>query len=156
STGAAPEALTALEGHLGRALPSGVRTFLSVHNGARLFRGALRLRSTSEISLASDSSPQVVLFADETEGRRWAWAPDGTGGFVFGPWQDGLLTPLHGSFASWLAGTLTLLDTRVATLGDQEALRLEAAPDDPWQLIRAGERALRAGQPDDAESFLRR
>ncbi len=156
ATAAASDALTALEGHLGRALPPGLRTFLSVHNGAQLFRGALRIRSTSEVALASDAAPHVVLFADESGGRRWAWAPDGAGGFVFGPWEEGRLEPLHGSFASWLAGTLALLDTRVAAPGDQEAVRLEAAPDDPWQLIRVGERALRAGQPDEAEHALRR
>jgi len=154
--GAAPEALTALEGHLGRALPPGMRTFLSVHNGATLFRGALQIRSTSEVALASEATPQVVLFADERGEKRWAWAPDGAGGFVFGPWDGERLDPLHGSFAGWLAGTLALLDTRVQAPHDRAALRFEAAPDDPWQLIRAGERALRAGQPDDAETWLRR
>ena len=69
-----------------------------------------------------------------------------------------LLTPepLHASFATWLAGAVALLDTKVAMPDDREALRFDAAPDDPWQLLRAGERALRAGRPEDAETVLRR
>ncbi len=40
--GAHAEALSALEAHLGGSLPAGLRTFLQTHNGAHLFRGALR------------------------------------------------------------------------------------------------------------------
>ncbi|MBW2257273.1 MAG: SMI1/KNR4 family protein, partial [Deltaproteobacteria bacterium] len=74
------EALTALEGHLGRTLPPGLHAFLSLHNGASLFRGTLRVRNTSEMALASETTPQVVLFADQGDTLRWAWAQDGAGG----------------------------------------------------------------------------
>src|SRR5690349_9088071 len=76
---AAPEAITALEAHLGqRRLPSDLRRFLAQHNGVALFRGALRVRSTSDIAAASAEAPQVVLFADGP--------PAGLGGGDDRPW----------------------------------------------------------------------
>ncbi|TNE92470.1 MAG: hypothetical protein EP330_02095 [Deltaproteobacteria bacterium] len=155
TNGAPKEALVALEGHLGRQLPPGLRTFLARHNGAQLFRGALRIRSSSDVALADEQAPQVVLFADGNDGERWAWARDGEG-FVFGMWSGHHLTPLHESFEGWLNSSIALLDTRVRNERDVEALRLEANPADVVQLVRAGERALAAGRSEEAETFLRK
>ncbi|MCO4743883.1 MAG: HEAT repeat domain-containing protein [Proteobacteria bacterium] len=154
TNGAPKEALVALEGHLGRSLPPGLRTFLTRHNGAQLFRGALRIRSSSDVALADEGAPQVVLFADGNEGERWAWARDGEG-FVFGTWSGEDLKPVHESFQGWLSSSIALLDTRVRTQRDIEALRLEANPSDVVQLVCAGERALAAGRSEEAESHLR-
>lgn len=147
-------ALTALEGHLGRPLPSGLRTFLLHHNGADLLRGSLRVRSTADIALASDRTTSVVLFADGPGETRWAFAPD-MDGAVFGSWDGDTLTPLHGTFAGWLKGTLAVLESRVRDVSDQEDLRLEADPSDVHQRVRQGWRALRAGKPEQAEAILR-
>lgn len=163
--GASSEALVSLEGHLALALPAGLRQFLARHNGGSLFRGALRLRSASEVATASATAREVVLFADGvpapdarfgSDERRWAWAPDGVGGHVFGPWEDDKLDPIYGSFGAWFCGEVALLDARVTRTEDQDALRLEAAPDDVHLLVRAGERALRLGRPEEAEGVLRR
>lgn len=154
TNGAPKEALVALEGHLGRSLPPGLRTFLTRHNGAQLFRGALRIRSSSDVALADKTAPQVVLFADGNEGERWAWARDGEG-FVFGTWSGEDLNAVHESFKGWLSSSIALLDTRVRSQHDIEALRLEANPADVVQLVRAGERALTAGRSDEAEGYLR-
>ena len=64
AAGAPSAALTSLEGHLGRRLPPGLRQFLQTHNGANLLRGSLRIRSTSNLSEASEDASGVFLFAD--------------------------------------------------------------------------------------------
>lgn len=156
STEAQHEALTALEGHLGRALPADLRAFLARHNGAHLFRGALRIRSTAEMSLASEQASQVVLFADQHDGTRWAWTSDSQGEPVFGVWDGSRLDARHTRFAGWLRGTLSVLDARVAQRHDQDSLRFEADPTDPAQLIQAGDRAMHAGLPHEAEALYRR
>lgn len=153
--GAAPEALTALEGHLNRALPVGLKQFLSRHNGANLFRGALRIRSASDIALASSLAPQVVLFADGP-GTQWAWATDRAQRSIFGHWDGDRLVPMHGSFAGWFAGTIGLLDTRVSRPADQHALRFEADPNDVHQRVQAGLLALQQDQLQEARAHLRR
>lgn len=168
-TPASPDALAALEGHLGRPIPRGLRELLARHNGGSLFRGLLRLRNTSEIATASESAKGVYVFADGPHERRWAWAQDPARpeSSVFGEWVDdafpdrgprdaGALVPYNGSFAGWLAGTLAVLDSRVEKPADQAAMRLEADPDDLWQLIRAGTRFLREGQAEDAARHLKR
>jgi len=153
--GATAEALTALEAHLQMRLPLGLRRFLLEHNGASLFRGALRLRSSSEMSAASGHAPQVVLFADSNDGSRWAFTRDARGA-VFGVWNGDTLEPLHRGFAGWLAGGIAVIETRVAAPDDMLELRHEADPDDAFQLTAAGRRALERGQPELAETFLQR
>lgn len=148
-------AILALEEHLGVRLPPGLRRFLMEHNGASLFRGALRLRSTSEMAAASTEAGGVVLFADGNDGERWAWAR-GAAGPVFGRWTDGGLEALHHGFAGWLAGCIAVLETRVAKASDVAELRLEADPDDPYQHVAAAARALASGAPEDAERYLRK
>ncbi len=152
---ASPEALTALEGHLGRPLPDELRIFLERYNGAALLRGAVRVRNTSEVALAADESPAVVLFAD-VQGTPWGWARDGRGGHTFGPWVDEALEPLHGSFAGWLRATLSVAEARVTRERDRTALRLEADRSDPYQLLAAGVRALHEGDPEAARGPLER
>lgn len=153
--GASVDALVALEGHLTLRLPPGLRQFLSLHNGAALFRGALRLRGAAELAPASGEARRVILFADGHDDTRWAWAPWGEG-HAFGPWDGTRLEPLHSTFAGWLSGALSVIETRVGCAEDREQLRLEADPDDAFQLARAGVRALRAGHPEEAARALSR
>jgi hypothetical protein len=165
--GPAPaEAITALEGHLAQSLPLGLRAVLARHNGGLLFRGTLRLRAAAEMALASAGAPRVVLFADgqaagvaKTFGEsdlRWAFSPDGRDGHVFGTWDGRELTAMHTSFGGWLAGTVAVIETRAAQVGDAETLRFDADPDDPVQLALAGERLLAQGQGEEAAVHLRR
>lgn len=153
--GAPSEALTSLEGHLGRRLPPGLRQFLETHNGASLLRGSLRIRATSELALASEDVPEVHLFADGPGDTRWAWAGDPEHGYAFGAWDGARLRPMHATFAGWFAATLGVIESRVLSAEDEASLRLQLDPDDPWQLVAAGERALRAGRPEEAERHLR-
>jgi len=127
---ASAEAISSLEGHLKRVLPEDMRTFLAKYNGGSLFRGALRLRTTSDITPASETAPQVVLYADAQGDRRWAWAADGNGGHVFGVWNGQELEGLYASYSAWLASEVSLLDTQVSRPEDQDALRLESDPND--------------------------
>lgn len=149
------EAIGALEEHIARQLPPGLRAFLLRHNGAQLLRGSLRLRNTAEIAVAHEDTPQVVLFADGPGDASWAFAPD-TGGAVFGRWKDGVMTPMHGSFSGWLAGTLAVIESKVRLDTERAEQRHIADPGDIHQLIGAGRRALAAGEPEQAEAILRR
>jgi HEAT repeat protein len=151
----APEdALVALEHHLQLRLPPGLRSFLARHNGAQLLRGGLRIRSTADVTFATDTARQVVLFADGPA-HRWAFAPDAAG-WVYGAWDDGRLRPLHGSFAGFLQGTLAVVESQVRGERDQAALRYEADSNDVHQLIAWGRRHLQDGRPEQAEAILRR
>lgn len=169
SAGAPLDAMTALEGHLGRRLPPGLRAFLTLHNGATLFRGSLRIRAVADIAPASAEAAHVFLFADGPGEQRWAWAvapgrdpASGTGcrreagvTYVFGAWDGERLDPLHAQFEGWLAGTVAILEARVVRAEDLEELRFEADPEDILQLVRAGARLLARGNPDEAERVLR-
>ncbi|MFT7522036.1 MAG: tetratricopeptide (TPR) repeat protein, partial [Kiritimatiellia bacterium] len=150
---ASPAALNSLEGHLGRALPPGLRHFLERHNGAQLLRGALSIRTASAITASSETSPQVVLFADG-QGDLWAWSHNGYDGYAFGRWSDGELEPLHSTFAGWLRASIAVAEARVTRERDRVAMRFEADRDDVYQLLAAGVRALRQGDPDPARAYL--
>jgi tetratricopeptide (TPR) repeat protein len=152
--GAPNEALTSLEGHLGRLLPPGLREFLAAYNGASLFRGSLRIRSTSDIAPASEDAITVFLFADGPGEARWAFAGDAENGFAFGSWTDERLVPLHETFTGWLTSSLAIIEARVLSQEDIDALRLQLDPNDTWQLINAGVRALQAGRQEEAEQAL--
>ena len=54
---------TLTESRLGFALPEDLMRFLSAHNGATLFRGALNLRPLEQLTPASVQYPKLVLFA---------------------------------------------------------------------------------------------
>lgn len=153
---ATADAISALEAHLRKRLPPGLRGFLARHNGADLFRGALRLRSTSEIAPADDEAPHVFVFGDGHDGTRWAWGRFPDGRHAFGTWDGEHLHPQHATFGGWLHATLEVLDARVVRAEDQAALRLEAAPDDAYQLFEAGRAALAAGRPEEARPRLER
>lgn len=148
------DAVAALESHLGRRLPPGLRTFLQRHNGADLFRGTLCLRNTSQIAPAGDPARNVFLFADTHDGGVWAWGRNHDGTHAFGLWDGERLEPMHASFQGWFDATLEVLDARVARPEDQDAIRFEADADDPWQLLLAGLRALEAGRPEEAVPLL--
>ncbi len=152
--GASADALDALESHLGRRLPLGLRAFLTRHNGADLFRGALAVRSSSDIAPASEAVRSVVLFADGADGTRWAYGRLSDGRSLFGAWDGERLHPAHASFFGWLDATLEVLDAHAARQGDQDAIRFEADSQDPCQLVLAGLRALRAGRPEEARPLL--
>jgi len=155
-SGAPPDALTALEGHLNRRLPPGLRQFLTLHNGAHLFRGQLRIRATSEVAVASETVEQVVLFADTHDEVRWAWALESAGAYVFGTWDGERMAAQHTTFGGWLAACIAEVETRVTRRSDIDDLRFEADSDDVIQQIRAGGRALESGSPQRAEDLLRK
>lgn len=152
---ASADAIAALESHVGRRLPPGLRDFLKRHNGAELYRGMLRVRGTSEVAAAAPGAP-VFLYADEPDGTAWGFArnPDGTS--AFGVWHGDRLEPMHATFLGWLDASIEILDARVTREEDQEALRFEADPDDVHQLVRAATRALAQGRPEDARPLLDR
>lgn len=149
---AAPAALDALEGHLERPLPPELRGFLGHHNGATLFRDTLRIRSSSEITVAADHAPGVVLFADQPD-LSWGFGRDAVG-YAFGTWDGERLEPVYASFAAWLEAEIARIETRVARPADVEALRREIAPADRHLLVRAGRIALAEGRPEEAERAL--
>jgi HEAT repeat protein len=153
---ASSEALDALEAHVGRRLPAGLRGLLGRYNGAELFRGALRLRSTSEIAPAATGARNVWLFADGPDDVRWAFARDHDGEHAFGVWHEERLQPKHSTFQGWLDATLEVLDARLHREEDRLALRLSTDPDDPFQLYESGLRALAAGRAEEAVSCLER
>lgn len=150
------DAINALEAHIGRRLPTGLRALLSRHNGGELFRGALRLRSTAEIAPATESSRGVWLFADGHDGLVWAFGRQIDGEHAFGPWDGERLQPWHATFHGWFDATLEVLDARVQRPEDRTSIRFEADPDDPFQLYDAGLRALHAGRPEEAAPLFER
>ena len=138
---AAVDAIRGLERHLGQRLPGELAHFLSRHNGVTLFRGALRIRSTSDVAAALESSAGV-LFAD-TDAVVWAWVGNGEG-HVFGPCSNGSVTPMYGSFSAFLAGEIAALEAEEDAVDEA---RFAMAGGDLWQLLGAAQRAL---QEDDA------
>ncbi|MCB9686100.1 MAG: HEAT repeat domain-containing protein [Alphaproteobacteria bacterium] len=152
--GAPIDALAALEVHLGRRLPLDLRRFLQLHNGVSLFRGALTLRSTSEITTACASAPMVVLFADGRGDVRWAFAESRPGVFLFGRWTGEELEPVYASFVAWLDGEIAVTEARLTREEERDVVRQETVPDDPVVVLRAARTALEAGRPDEAEGPL--
>ena len=70
-------------------VPPSLSRFLERWNGATLFRGALRIRSADELAPVTERVPRVISFADGPRPEdRWCFAPDGTGGTVFGRWSE--------------------------------------------------------------------
>ena len=155
SPAASQSALSSAEQHLGRRLPDGLRDFLARYNGAILLRGALRIRNAAEFVIASDTSPQVTLFAEGQEDTHWAWATDSKGNHAFGLWNGKTMVPVHSTFKGWLAGTLAVTETRVSRQEDRASLRFSADPQDVYQLVQAGERYLEKGQPESAADYFR-
>jgi len=93
--------LAAAIGHLQTPIPPSLMRFLERWNGAILFRGALRIRSATEMASAAESVPGVIVFADGPgKDDRWAFAPSSPDGrqTVFGRWADDTFHPLHERF----------------------------------------------------------
>lgn len=147
---ASEEAIRAAEAHFGQRLPPGLRELLRVHNGGTLFRGALRLRGTSELTAAAEAHPSVVVFADGSNDARWAFAPLGPR-VLFGRWVDGALEPLHATFAGWFEASVFVIESRARSDEEADVQRLTADPEDPIQLVRAARRDLAVGRPEEAE-----
>lgn len=143
------------EGFLGQPIPPTLLGFLGRWNGARLFRGALRIRSVAELAPATESASSVIVFADGPGDQdRWAFAPDGQGGAVFGRWGGEAFQPLHEHFDRWLMATVRVLDENIREPGQQLDARLDADPECGFLLLSAADRALAAGDPDTASALL--
>ena len=145
------------EKHLGRRLPPDLQLFLSRWNGAVLFRGALRVRSTSQLAAASKDQPRVILFADgPREDDCWAFVEEREGSFVFGHWDGGRLQPRHNQFTGWLWGLVHVLegDPRDATIRLDRLLQRD--PHSPFLLLEKAEELLVLGDAEGALPLLRR
>ena len=153
--GATAGAVDALENHLRLKLPPEYRAFLGRHNGAELFRGALRLRATSDVTGASRDAPQVVLFADGPDDTSWGWAMDRDAAHVYGRWDGRKLEPVARSFDSWLLGALAVVEAGPLSDADEEVVRREATPNDPWMVRMAATRAEEQGDAVRAERLYR-
>ncbi|MEL6347799.1 MAG: HEAT repeat domain-containing protein [Myxococcota bacterium] len=143
--------------HLGHPLPRGLGSFLSRWNGAVLFRGALRIRSASQLASASAAARQVIVFADGPSSEdRWAFVIDASGRTLFGRWHGGRFEPLHDRFERWLIATVRILDEDRHDDHAQLAARRDADPDGPWLLLKEAERHLARGDVELARRRLRR
>ncbi len=145
------------ESFLGQPIPPTLLSFLGRWNGARLFRGALRIRSVAELAPAAEGASSVIVFADGPGDQdRWAFAPDGQGGAVFGRWVGEAFEPLHEHFDRWLMATVRVLDENIREAGPQLEARLDADPECGFLLLSAANRALSGGDPDAASALLNR
>jgi tetratricopeptide (TPR) repeat protein/HEAT repeat protein len=145
--------------HLGQELPPSLTAFLARWNGAVLFRGVLRLRSTAELAPAHQRHPSVILFADgPKEGERWAFVKTDTG-HVFGRWRDEdgecALEPQYLTYHRWLMGMLQLLEQAPRTEEQRAELQLTCDPQNPFLLLKRAEDLIAAGDPAKATSCLR-
>ncbi len=153
-------ALQEAEQHLKLALPPSLAAFMKRWNGALLFRGVLRLRSSAELAPAHRDHSNVVLFADgPTEDESWAYVATDAG-HVFGRWKGSeeagfALQPMYHSYHRWLMGMLHLLEQSPKTPELRDELRLHCDPSNAFLLLRLAERHIAAGAPDLAEPLLR-
>ena len=155
SEAATEDALRSAESHLGHRLPKALGAFLRRWNGATLFRGALLVRSTTELASAEAAHGQLVAFADGPGERKWAFSADGRGGWVFGEVIEGQMLPLHVGFHRWLEGTIRLLDENVQDRAEELELRLECDPQGGHLLLAKGEAAAARGESDAATRAFR-
>ena len=146
--------------HLGQELPVSLTAFLTRWNGAVLFRGVLRLRSSAELAPAHQDHPNVVLFADgPKEGDRWAYVKTDAG-HVFGRWHENEegafeLDPQYLTYHRWLMGMLQILEQAPKTDAQREELRLTCDPQNPFLLLRRAEGLIANGDPEKATACLR-
>ena len=144
-------------GYIGRAIPSGLAHFLSRWDGADLFRGALRIRSTNDLAPASADCQNVVIYADGPgPDDRWAFATDDDGVELFGRWAGERFLPLHTHFERWLMASVRILDEDLVEDEARLKARLDADPDGAWLIMQEADRILATGDPEAARARLRR
>lgn len=153
AAGASEVAVRSTEQHLGHGLPYTLAGFLRRWNGADLFRGALRIRSVSELARAGDGLEHLIVFADGPGERKWAYAPDGFGNWAFGELAEGVLLPLHDRFQRWLVPTLQMMDNSTFEPTQERALRLELDPLSGHLLSAEGDRLAEDGRSDEAKTY---
>jgi HEAT repeat protein/tetratricopeptide (TPR) repeat protein len=160
-----PDGLALAVAAAGGPLPPTLVAFFERWNGATLFRGALRVRSASELAPASVDAPSVVIFADGPRpGDQWAFTLDAQGGAAFGRWRGpsedgrdpGSFTPLHERFDRWLAATIRILDENLRDPDAQLSARLDADPACGYLLWAEARRVLAAGETEQALRLLER
>ena len=156
AAGASEAAVRSTEQHLGHSLPYTLAGFLRRWNGAHLFRGALRLRSVSELARAGDGLEHLIVFADGPGERQWAYAPDGYGNWAFGEVVDGALSPMHDRFQRWLVPTLHIMDTSSFEPQKEREIRLEQDPMSGYLLTLEADRLVEEGRHDEALVFYRK
>ena len=136
-------AIEAMRGGLPIPLPPHLESFLARWNGAILFRGALRIRSTAELAAAAESVRNVIVFADGPAPQdRWAFTSDGNGAVIVGKWHEseseeavGTFEPMHDRFDSWLMATVQILDENHRDSTARLRARLDADPDSGYLLL---------------------
>ena len=158
---ASEQAVRGAEQHLGHRLPFTLSGFLRRWNGAFLFRGALRIRSASELSRVGDGKQEIVAFADGPGARVWAYAPDGFGGWAFGEYitlaqqrissnhskseVTAKLVPLHDRFQRWLDASLQMMEMDAFSKERELIIREKCDPVSAYLLLVRGEELLSAG-----------
>jgi len=153
---ATEDALAAANQLLARPIPRSLLRFLHRWNGAVLFRGVLQIRSVSELAVAAEHVPDVVVFADgPLETDHWAYAPDDNDGAVFGRWTGTKFEPLHECFEAWLAATIHILDNNLRDPDQRFQARLECDPESGFLLLQLAEQLLERGETDTAIERLR-
>jgi len=153
---AAEAQLSLVQQHLGREIPSSLRSFLGRWNGASLFRGALRIRGLADLAVSSPDEPRVVLFADGPRDEdRWGYAAV-PGGWHFGRWTGRELVAQHEHFPRWLYATARVLDEDKRDPLAALEVRIEVDPDCGLLHHQRGELLLAAGDGDGALKAYRR
>ncbi|MEC7240313.1 MAG: tetratricopeptide repeat protein [Myxococcota bacterium] len=156
ASGSSEAALRSTEQHLGHSLPYTLAGFLRRWNGAQLFRGALRIRSVSELARVGKGLEHLIAFADGPGERQWAYAPDGFGGWVFGEVVGSKLVPLHDRFQRWLVPTLQMMDEGAFDPGLERALRERLDPMSAHLVMHQAEELNRSGRTDEAIDAYKR
>ena len=154
---AAPRAtVEAVEAHLGVRVPPSLRSFLERHNGASLFRGALRIRGIVDLACPTEEAREVLLFADgPREDDHWGVAAVADG-HHFGRWNGSRLVPLHESFHAWLHAQARILDEDRRDAAAQFAVRLAVDPACGLLHLAHGESLLEEGDADGAVRAYRK
>ena len=156
AAGSSEAALRSTEQHLGHSLPYTLAGFLRRWNGAQLFRGALRLRSVSELARVGHGLEHLIAFADGPGERQWAYAPDGYGGWIFGEVVDSSLVPLHDRFQRWLVPMLQVMDEGAFEPELERDIRNRLDPMSAHLLSDRAERMVGEGRPVEALELFKR
>ncbi len=150
------DALAQAVQHLGVSLPGSLRAFLLRWNGAKLFRGVLRIRSTAELASVSTDIPRVILFADGPgKTDLWAFTETPDGGHVFGEWLHDRLLPMHRLFQHWLQAMLERMEQEPRDEQSLLALRRSCDPNSPYLLLMEAEALMSRGEAGRAQALLR-